>query len=103
LYLVANVVVCFLAVMSAGTILVQQLWFIAFNNTNIELWSRHWSNMRAEELEIFYRYPYDKGVLNNYKEYFGEHPLSWLVPSVVKPSQTPEPTEYPYLCPELDV
>jgi len=41
--------------------------------------------------------------MNNLKEFFGPYPLAWLVPTTMKITGAPDPLDYPFLCPELDV
>jgi len=89
-----NVLLLAFLIVCTFILFANQIFLISRNMTKIELWAKSWAIIDARDKgQAPYKYPYDKGILANFKEFFGESYLDWIFPSV--PNE--EGTHWPHL------
>jgi len=98
---ISDLLIYILLACNTIVLFIRQMWFVCHNNTNIELWIRHWASLDAKRENKKYRYPYDKGLLHNLKDFMGESVWLWPLPAVVNPLV--DPYSYTHIAAELEL
>jgi len=81
-----NIIILGFCILSTLILFVNQIHLIAHNMTKIELWTKHWATMDAKDRGERYHYPYDLGLWNNFRQFFGKSILLWFIPTITEDS-----------------